>query len=214
MLQCSAGRPRERGRGTARAVDVMAPPESDAASLRDAILRKLTYDLGKSRAAARERDWFMATALVVRDRVVERWLDCTRAAYETGSKQVYYLSLEFLVGRLLRDAMSNLGLAEGLKGAFDLLGLEFEPVREAEPDAALGNGGLGRLAACFMESLASLSIPAFGYGIRYEHGLSASAARWKRCRFPRCGCATPGTRPRRCRRLPTTRRWWAGAAST
>ena len=143
----------------------------NAAELRDAILRKLTFDLGKSREGARERDWFMATALVVRDHIVERWLHGTRAAYETGSKQVYYLSLEFLIGRLLRDGISNLGLGKAMDEAFALLGLEFEPVREAEPDAALGNGGLGRLAACFMESLSSLGIPAFGYGIRYEHGL-------------------------------------------
>lgn len=149
----------------------MVTRDNEAELLRDEILRKLTYDLGKSRSGARERDWFMAAALVVRDRVVERWLDGTRTAYETGTKQVYYLSLEFLVGRLLRDAAHNVGVAEPLRKAFALLDLPFEPVREAEPDAALGNGGLGRLAACFMESLASLSIPAFGYGIRYEHGL-------------------------------------------
>ena len=150
---------------------MLAPLELDGASLRDAILRKLTFDLGKSREGARERDWFMATALVVRDQIIERWLEGNRHAYATGRKQVYYLSLEFLIGRLLRDGVSNIGIGAALGDAFVLLGLEFEPVREAEPDAALGNGGLGRLAACFMESLASLGIPACGYGIRYEHGL-------------------------------------------
>jgi glycogen phosphorylase len=166
-------------------VDVTASQASDAEALRDAILRKLTFEMGRDRTGAHERDWYMATALVVRDHIVERWLACTRGAYETGTKQVYYLSLEFLVGRLLRDAVSNLGLRPALNGAFELLGLEFEPVREAEPDAALGNGGLGRLAACFMESLASLSIPAFGYGIRYEHGLFRQIIRdgWQR-EFP------------------------------
>ncbi len=143
----------------------------DAAALRDAIVRKLTYDLGRSRSGARDRDWFLATALAVRDRVIDRWLDVTRATYEQGEKQVYYLSLEFLVGRLLRDSVSNLGLAETLKDALAPLGVDFDAVRLAESDAALGNGGLGRLAACFMESMASLNIPAFGYGIRYEHGL-------------------------------------------
>src|SRR3954471_10811358 len=144
---------------------------ADAASLRDAILRKLTYDLGKSRTGARDRDWFMATALAVRDQIVDRWLDQLRATYETGAKQVYYLSLEFLIGRLLRDCISNLRLDAEVAEALASLGVDFEQMRQAEPDAALGNGGLGRLAACFMESMASLGIPAFGYGIRYEHGL-------------------------------------------
>src|SRR3954464_1359175 len=144
---------------------------ADAASLRDAILRKLTYDLGKSRTGARDRDWFMATALAVRDQIVDRWLDQLRATYETGAKQVYYLSLEFLIGRLLRDCISNLRLDAQVTEALASLGVDFEQMRQAEPDAALGNGGLGRLAACFMESMASLGIPAFGYGIRYEHGL-------------------------------------------
>ncbi|TCZ55444.1 glycogen/starch/alpha-glucan phosphorylase [Roseicella aquatilis] len=127
--------------------------------------------MGKSRAGARDRDWFLATAYAVRNRVIDRWLEATRAAYENGAKQVYYLSLEFLVGRLLRDNVSNLRLTETLREALAPLGVDFDTLRQAEPDAALGNGGLGRLAACFMESLASLGIPAFGYGIRYEHGL-------------------------------------------
>jgi starch phosphorylase len=144
---------------------------AETAALRAEIVRKLTYDMGKSRSGARDRDWFLATALAVRDRVIDRWLQATRAAYEQGEKQVYYLSLEFLVGRLLRDNVSNLGLIPLLREALAPLGVDFDAVRQAEPDAALGNGGLGRLAACFMESLASLAIPAFGYGIRYEHGL-------------------------------------------
>src|SRR4051812_10478764 len=157
----------------------------DAEALRDTILRKLTYDLGKSRTAARDRDWFMATALAVRDRIVDRWLKQLRATYETGTKQVYYLSLEFLVGRLLRDWVSNLQMDDAVQEALASLGVDFEQVRQAEPDAALGNGGLRRLAACFMESLATLGIPAFGYGIRYEHGLFRQLIRdgWQR-EFP------------------------------
>ncbi|WP_137177264.1 glycogen/starch/alpha-glucan phosphorylase [Roseomonas sp. AR75] len=156
-----------------------------AASLREAILHKLTYDLGKSRLGARDRDWFMATALAVRDRIVDRWIDMTRASYQSGAKQVYYLSLEFLIGRLLRDNVSNLRLTEELTEALQSLGIAFDVVRAAEHDAALGNGGLGRLAACFMESMASLSIPAFGYGIRYDHGLFRQIVRdgWQR-EFP------------------------------
>ena len=153
-----------------------------AASLRDSILHKLTYDLGKSRLGARDRDWFVATALAVRDRIVDRWIDLTRATYQSGAKQVYYLSLEFLIGRLLRDNVCNLGLVGELREALDQLGVDAEKVRVAEPDAALGNGGLGRLAACFMESMASLGIPAFGYGIRYDHGLFRQIIRdgWQR----------------------------------
>ena len=146
-------------------------PASDARTLSESILRKLIFDLGKSERGAQRRDWFMAAALATRDQVIERWLGATRGSYESQSKQVYYLSLEFLIGRLLRDTITNLGIADQVRDALELLGVPFEEVRTAEPDAALGNGGLGRLAACFMESLASLGIPAFGYGIRYDHGL-------------------------------------------
>jgi starch phosphorylase len=168
-MACDARRPQE----TSRPVDTLTFPAvaTSAEALRQAILRKLAFDLGKSREAARDRDWFIATALAVRDTIVQRWLEGMRAAYEQGGKQVYYLSLEFLVGRLLRDNVGNLGLEPALREALAPLGVDLERVRIAEPDAALGNGGLGRLAACFMESLASLSIPAFGYGIRYDHGL-------------------------------------------
>ena len=147
------------------------PAPLGAETLRDAILRKLTYDLGKSRAGALDRDWFIATALAVRDRVVEPWLKDMRATYERGHKQVYYLSLEFLIGRLLRENISNFLLTTEVKAALASLDIDAQKVFGSEPDAALGNGGLGRLAACFMESLASLQIPAFGYGIRYDHGL-------------------------------------------
>jgi starch phosphorylase len=158
------------------------PPRTGADALREAILQKLTYDLGKSRLGARDRDWFIAVAMAVRDRIVDRWIDLTRATYQSGAKQVYYLSLEFLIGRLLRDNVCNLGLVAELREALEPLGVDLEKLRIAEPDAALGNGGLGRLAACFMESMASLSIPAFGYGIRYDHGLFRQLIRdgWQR----------------------------------
>src|SRR5690606_27076671 len=123
----------------------------DPAVLRDAILRKLTYDLGRSQNAASDREWLMATARAARDRIVDRWMATTRSAYETGAKQVYYLSLEFLIGRLLRDNIDNLGLTEEVSDALAPLGVTLDRIRMAEPDAALGNGGLGRLAACFME---------------------------------------------------------------
>ena len=140
-------------------------------ALRQRILSKLTYQVGKTPAVASEHDWFAATALAVRDSVVDRWFASTRRTYESGAKRVYYLSMEFLIGRLLSDAVGNLGLLDAVREALAGLGVDLDAVREQESDAALGNGGLGRLAACFMESMATLGIPAYGYGIRYEHGL-------------------------------------------
>src|SRR5579871_5030724 len=143
----------------------------DVEALRHEILRKLTYSVGKDTIVARPHDWLSATILAVRDRVIDRWQASTRAAYREGAKRVYYLSLEFLIGRLLRDAMSNLGMVEAIRDALAGLGVDLNALIELEPDAALGNGGLGRLAACFMESMATVEIPAYGYGIRYVHGL-------------------------------------------
>ena len=147
------------------------PAASGAAALRDLILRKLTYTLGKLPSEARDRDWFVATALAVRDHITERFLAQMQETRGREGKHVYYLSLEFLIGRLLRENVHNLGMAEDLRAALADLGVTPDQARLAEPDAALGNGGLGRLAACFLESMSSLSIPAFGYGIRYDHGL-------------------------------------------
>ena len=142
-----------------------------AAALRARIVGKLTYQVGKTPAAASTRDWFLATALAVRDDIVNHWFESTQRSYETGAKRVYYLSLEFLIGRLLADAIGNLGITEAVRDALAQEGVDLEALRNEEPDAALGNGGLGRLAACFMESMATLGISAFGYGIRYEQGL-------------------------------------------
>ena len=141
------------------------------AELRARIVGKLTYDVGKTPAAANPRDWFLATALAVRDTIVDDWFESTRRTYESGAKRVYYLSLEFLIGRLLFDALGNLGLTEAVRDALHQEGVDLDHLREEEPDAALGNGGLGRLAACFMDSMATIGVPAYGYGIRYEHGL-------------------------------------------
>ncbi len=146
-----------------------------AAELRAAILDKLRFSVGRDRSAARDHDWYAATALAVRDRVVEGWLQSIERTTATGRKHVYYFSLEFLIGRLFFDALSNLELVGPLRSALDGLGLDLGRLREVEPDAALGNGGLGRLAACFMESMASVDLPAFGYGIRYDFGLFRQA---------------------------------------
>jgi starch phosphorylase len=139
--------------------------------LRGDVLRHLRYSLGKDEGHAQIYDWRVALSLAVRDRIVDRWFAATRATYAGKHKRVYYLSMEFLIGRLLEDAMTNLGVLDDAKAVFDGFGLPFDRIVEDEPDAALGNGGLGRLAACFMESLATLCVPAYGYGIRYEHGL-------------------------------------------
>ena len=139
--------------------------------LRDAILWHLKYSFGKDSDHAQTTDWRLALSFAVRDRIVDPWFASTRAAYNQRAKRVYYLSMEFLIGRLLEDAVVNLGLMERADAVFSELGLSLETVLTDEPDAALGNGGLGRLAACFLESLSTLGCPAYGYGIRYEHGL-------------------------------------------
>ncbi|WP_428485091.1 glycogen/starch/alpha-glucan phosphorylase [Rhodopila sp.] len=140
-------------------------------ALRTAILDKLTYHVGKRRAIATERDWLMATAIALRDQIIDRWLAGNEVTYQKGSKRVYYLSLEFLIGRLLFDNLNNMAKLETMRAALAGLDVDLDKLRALEPDAALGNGGLGRLAACFMESMATLDVPAYGYGIRYAHGL-------------------------------------------
>jgi glycogen phosphorylase len=145
--------------------------DEDIATLRRLLVAKLTYAVGKDPILASGRDWFVATALAVRDRIVDRWMPSRRAMHVQGRKRVYYLSQEYLIGRLLFDSLNNLGLTDLMRAALGELGVDLDRLRSIEPDAALGNGGLGRLAACFMESMATLSIPAYGYGIRYDHGL-------------------------------------------
>ena len=150
---------------------VMPDEAAAVSSLRASIMAKLIYQVGKAPVVASERDWFVATALAVRDTVLDCWFDTTKRTYESGAKRVYYLSLEFLIGRMLFDAIGNLGMLDQVRAALAAEGVDLDRLRELEPDAALGNGGLGRLAACFMESMATLGIPAHGYGIRYENGL-------------------------------------------
>ena len=142
-----------------------------AAELKAAVLAKLTYAVGKTPGLATPRDWFLAVTFATRDIIVGRWLESLDGVYIDGRKRVYYLSLEFLIGRLLFDALTNLGVAQPMAEALDELGVNLTDLRRIEPDAALGNGGLGRLAACFMDSMATLSIAAHGYGIRYDNGL-------------------------------------------
>ena len=163
IQKTSADRARDEGMG--------ASVDPAVVALANEILRSLTYRLGKNASVATRYDWLSATIRVVRDRLVDRWIASTKKAYEREDKRVYYLSLEFLIGRLLRDAVTDLGMMDDVRGALASLGVDLDLVAALEPDAALGNGGLGRLAACFMESMATVDIPAHGYGIRYVHGL-------------------------------------------
>ena len=135
------------------------------------IQRHLTFTLGKDVPNAGVYDWRMALSFAIRDRIVEPWFTSTRRTWAEDRKRVYYLSMEFLIGRILEDATINLGLRDMAEEAMTAFGQDFRTIIEDEPDAALGNGGLGRLAACFMESMATLGCPAYGYGIRYENGL-------------------------------------------
>jgi starch phosphorylase len=139
--------------------------------MKDDILGHLRYALGKDAEHSAVYDWRMALSRALRDRMVDHWIESTQASYQRGSKRVYYLSMEFLIGRLVEDVAANLGLTQEARTTLAELGQDFDTIVKDEPDAALGNGGLGRLAACFMDSLATLEIPAMGYGIRYEHGL-------------------------------------------
>ena len=145
--------------------------DEDIEQFKAAVLVKLTAAIGKDPPAATGRDWFFATALALRDRIIHRWLAADRTSLAQGRKRIYYLSLEFLIGRLLHDVVGNLRLTEVVRRALEDLGVDYDRIRSFEPDAALGNGGLGRLASCFMESMASLGLPTYGYGIRYDHGL-------------------------------------------
>ncbi|MGD9477328.1 glycogen/starch/alpha-glucan phosphorylase [Shinella sp. G-2] len=148
-----------------------APRSSDREQLATELLERLKYRIGKDPKVAKPHDWLTAAILVARDRITDKWMDSTRRTYATGAKRVYYLSLEFLIGRLMRDAMTNIGILDEMRHALSSLGVDLDVIAELEPDAALGNGGLGRLAACFMESMATVDVPAYGYGIRYVHGL-------------------------------------------
>src|SRR3954462_7724370 len=141
------------------------------AEIKGAILTKLRLAIGQAVGMATRHDWYNAAALALRDRIVHRWLTADKESYDAGRKRVYYLSLEFLIGRLFTDAITNMGLMKVFETALGDLGVGLSDLRKCEPDAALGNGGLGRLAACFMESMATLAIPAVGYGIRYDFGL-------------------------------------------
>jgi starch phosphorylase len=139
--------------------------------LRLSFVANREYTLAKDRYTSTMHDDYMALSLAVRDRIVERWIVTQQCYHDVNAKRVYYFSLEFLIGRLLGTNMINLGLMGEADEAMREMGLDIEELRECESDAGLGNAGLGRLAACFLDSMATLAIPAHGYGIRYEYGI-------------------------------------------
>ena len=151
----------------------VTPPQNDPASLRRSVAHALLYSGGRYPDVATEQDWYLAVASAVRDRLVERWMETTQRWRAADAKRIYYLSMEFLIGRTLSNALHALNLYDELAAAVAGLGVDLEEIRQHEPDAALGNGGLGRLAACFLDSMATLGLPSFGYGIRYDYGMFA-----------------------------------------
>nr|XP_020666951.1 glycogen phosphorylase, liver form [Pogona vitticeps]XP_020666952.1 glycogen phosphorylase, liver form [Pogona vitticeps]XP_020666953.1 glycogen phosphorylase, liver form [Pogona vitticeps] len=143
----------------------------NVAELKKGFNRHLHFTLVKDRNVATPRDYYFALAHTVRDHLVGRWIRTQQYYYERDPKRIYYLSLEFYMGRTLQNTMINLGLQNACDEAIYQLGLDIEELEEIEEDAGLGNGGLGRLAACFLDSMATLGLAAYGYGIRYEYGI-------------------------------------------
>src|SRR5262249_37033183 len=133
--------------------------------------QQLYYTLAKDPYTATDRDRYHALALAIRDRLIERWIATQQAHHKNKVKRIYYLSLEFLMGRLLGNNVINLQMEDLCRGALSQLGLDWNELRDYEDDAGLGNGGLGRLAACFLDSLATMNLPAVGYGLRYDFGI-------------------------------------------
>jgi glycogen phosphorylase len=146
-------------------------PTNSVEALRRSIMERLVYSVGKDLETATQRDWMFAVFHAVRDRIVKRWRETLYQSRERNAKRVYYLSMEYLTGRALVNALLATDLYEVVKQACTQLGADFDALTEVEPDPALGNGGLGRLAACFMDSIATLGLPGMGYGIRYEYGM-------------------------------------------
>ncbi|MGK3116712.1 glycogen phosphorylase [Candidatus Pantoea formicae] len=148
-----------------------ASPTLTVDALKHSIAYKLMFTIGKDPSIANQHEWLNAALLAVRDRMVERWLRSSRAQLSQDVRQVYYLSMEFLMGRTLGNALLAMGIYDDLNQALDEMGLDLSELMDEENDPGLGNGGLGRLAACFLDSLATLGLPGRGYGIRYDYGM-------------------------------------------
>ena len=145
--------------------------DEDRESLKRSFANHLTYSLAKDEFTSTPRDCFTSLAMTVRDRLIEKWIATQQTYYHKDAKRVYYLSLEFLIGRTLGNSLINLDIQDAACSAVADLGHDLEELQQTEFDAGLGNGGLGRLAACLLDSMATLELPAYGYGIRYEYGI-------------------------------------------
>ncbi|OOF85797.1 glycogen/starch/alpha-glucan phosphorylase [Rodentibacter ratti] len=146
-------------------------PKLDVQELKKSIVYKLIFSIGRSPREASKRDWLNATLYAVRDLVTEGWITSARQARTDGARRVHYLSMEFLIGRTLSNALIAEDVYDLTKEALNELNVDLEEIIAKEVDPGLGNGGLGRLAACFMDSIATLGLPGMGYGIRYEYGM-------------------------------------------
>src|SRR3990167_4902246 len=138
-------------------------------SVKQSLANHLIFSIGKDPITATDRDWFFTLAGVIRDRLIERWMETMRRYYRNDAKRVYYLSMEFLIGRSLMNSVLNVGFLDEVRQACVDAGVSLDRVTELEFDAALGNGGLGRLAACFLDSMATIGLPGYGIGIPYEY---------------------------------------------
>ncbi len=143
----------------------------DEKSIKRGVEDHLRYTLAKDAYSHTEWDLYRSVVLTILDRLHDRWLKTQQKYYQEDAKRVYYISMEFLIGRMLDNALINLGIQEEVRDALSELGIDYDELRETENDAALGNGGLGRLAACFLDSMATLGIAGYGYGIRYDYGI-------------------------------------------
>jgi glycogen phosphorylase len=143
----------------------------DRESIKRSFAQHIEYTLGKDEYSATQRDFFKSLALAARDRMFDRWNKTQQGYHLRDERRVYYLSMEYLLGRLLSDSLQNLGILEASRAALDDLGIDVADLAKVEDDPGLGNGGLGRLAACFLDSMATLGVAAVGYGLRYEFGV-------------------------------------------
>ncbi|MDM7950961.1 glycogen/starch/alpha-glucan phosphorylase [Hydrogenophaga sp.] len=146
-------------------------PTNTVVALRRSIANRLVYMVGKDVQSATQRDWLFAIFHAARDRVMDRWRETRRATHAQDLKRVYYLSMEFLPGRMLGNALMAVGIYDETRAACAQLGADFDQLLDLEADPGLGNGGLGRLAACFLDSMATLGLPNMGYGIRFDYGM-------------------------------------------
>jgi len=145
--------------------------DEDSTTFERDFAKTLEYQLVKEKTTVKERDAFVAISTAIRHRLIRNWLRTQYTYRQNKSKRVYYLSMEFLMGRLLGNTLINLDFYDEASEIVEKLGYHLEDIRDLEPDMGLGNGGLGRLAACFLDSMATLELPAYGYGIRYEYGI-------------------------------------------